>query len=181
MIPAVWSAGCLSDIINLVNGLQSVTTSLSVAQWLELPTGIISRRSATSFTSPTRDIMNISSPSKQLQFLEKLFCSVGGQVKHLADYQLVVDKGKLTAVANFEAEVSCIALRQSPCVFISRSIARNMSTKNTALNKITKWKAFVDFNVAQRVSSFSDFPQRTDEQRLDRTKTNCSWSTFSMI
>ena len=31
----------------------------------------------------------------------KLWCCVGGQVKHLVDYQLEVDKGKLTAVGNF--------------------------------------------------------------------------------
>ena len=31
----------------------------------------------------------------------KLLCCVGGQVKHLVDYQLEVDKRKLTAVANF--------------------------------------------------------------------------------
>ena len=32
----------------------------------------------------------------------KLWCCVGGQVKHYVDYQLGVDKGKLTAVANLE-------------------------------------------------------------------------------
>ena len=36
-------------------------------------------------------------------FLKKLLCCVGGQVNHLVDYQLEVDKGKLTAVSNFES------------------------------------------------------------------------------
>ena len=36
------------------------------------------------------------------KFLKKLLCCVGGQVKHLVSYQREVDKGKLTAVANFE-------------------------------------------------------------------------------
>ena len=39
---------------------------------------------------------------KWLVSKETLFC-VGGQVKQLVDYQLEVDKGKLTAVANLKS------------------------------------------------------------------------------
>ena len=31
----------------------------------------------------------------------KLWCCVGGKVKHYVDYQFEVDEGKLTAVVNF--------------------------------------------------------------------------------
>ena len=39
-------------------------------------------------------------------------CCVGGQVKHYVDNQLEIDKGKLTAVANFsvEADVSSVLI-----------------------------------------------------------------------
>ena len=40
--------------------------------------------------------------SKWLVSKETL-CCVGGQVKQLVDYQLEVDKGKLTAVANLKS------------------------------------------------------------------------------
>ena len=41
-------------------------------------------------------------PIKWLVSKETL-CCVGGQVKQLVDYQLEVDKGKLTAVANLKS------------------------------------------------------------------------------
>ena len=34
---------------------------------------------------------------------KETLCCVGGQVKQLVDYQLEVDKGKLTAVANLKS------------------------------------------------------------------------------
>ena len=44
----------------------------------------------------------------------KLWCCVGGKVKHLVDYQLKVDNGKLTAIANLEKlTFRALALRRS--------------------------------------------------------------------
>ena len=49
-----------------------------------------------------------STLSKQVNEIKWLvsketLCCVGGQVKQLVDYQLEVDKGKLTAVANLKS------------------------------------------------------------------------------
>ena len=43
--------------------------------------------------------------SKRIKWLvsKETLCCVGGQVKQLVDYQLEVDKGKLTAVANLKS------------------------------------------------------------------------------
>ena len=43
--------------------------------------------------------------TKQIKWLvsKETLCCVGGQVKQLVDYQLEVDKGKLTAVANLKS------------------------------------------------------------------------------
>ena len=50
----------------------------------------------------------VQSPSgagESLKWLvsKETLCCVGGQVKQLVDYQLEVDKGKLTAVANLKS------------------------------------------------------------------------------
>ena len=48
-------------------------------------------------------LLNINNRRKKWLVSKETLCCVGGQVKQLVDYQLEVDKGKLTAVANLKS------------------------------------------------------------------------------
>ena len=96
------------------------------------------------------------------QFLKKLLCCVGRQVKHSVNCHYKVDRGKLTSVANFENK---ILFRVAPKDSDMEILISSLLSSGTTRNKKNENSIFLVPNFPRALPSIENFIPSSNKEK----------------